>query len=314
MNIVQGESIFTEKFRPQTVEDLVFPDLYKNKIKKWIKDDEIPNLLLVSKQPGLGKTSLAHVLIHETNADALFINISLDGNIDTLRGKIQGFVSTVGFEDKHKIVVLDEFDGASEKLQKALRGFTEEFSKSARFILTANYREKIIEPLQNRLQILDFDKIFKDNKKELIVQIAKRIQSVLTYEKINFDKDTLLALVKGYYPSTRSMLITMQENIQDNTDGKKLVITEDKINQSSDLNNIVKSIKEKNYNEFVNGVKNLPTPDLIYTEIYNRIDDFEITKRPQITILIARYSYQHAFARDQLINVLALGAEIMQIL
>jgi len=310
MNIVNGEMIFTEKFRPQTVDDIILPEKLKDKIKTWIKNDDVPNILLVSKQAGLGKTSLAYVLINELKSDAMFINISLDGNIDTLRGKIKGFVETVGFEDKLKLVILDEFDGASEKLQKALRGFTEEFSKSARFILTANYQEKIIDPLQNRVQILDFDKIFKDNKQELIRSTAKRIVDILKYQDIEFDKKDILTLIKGYYPSTRSMIIAIQENLNDN----KLEISEDKINQTSNLDAIIQDIKNKDYEGFRQKIQDLPTPDSLYTEIYNRIDDFEITKRPGITILIAKYSYQHGFARDTLVNVLALGAEIMKII
>ncbi len=310
MNVVQGETIFPEKYRPKKIEDIVLPKEYKEKILQWIQNREIPNMLLISKQPGLGKTSLAHVLINEIKADALFINISLDGNIDTLRTKIQGFVSTVGFEDIPKIVVLDEFDGASEKLQKALRGFTEEFSKSARFILTANYKEKIIEPLQNRLQLFDFDEIFKTNKSELIKEIAKRVVQILKNENIKYTKEDILLLVKSYYPSTRAMLITIQENIRNN----ELVLDESKIHISEDIDNIIHSIRAKDYEKFRLQVSNLPNPDILFSELNTRIDEFEIQQRPQITILNAKYGYQNAFARDQLVNVLALGAEIMKVL
>jgi len=188
MIINSGETIFVEKYRPKTLNDIILPKDLKESIREWIDNDDIPNILLVSKVPGLGKSTLAHVLINETGADSLFINISLNGNIDTLRGKIQGFVSTTGFENKHKIIVLDEFDGASQQLQKALRGFTEEFSKSARFILTANYKEKIIEPLLNRLQIFDFDKIFasKENRKELLQQTFNRLRDILDNEEIEY--------------------------------------------------------------------------------------------------------------------------------
>lgn len=310
MNIVQGETIFTEKFRPKTLNDIILPEKMKSKIQTWITNEDIPNMLLVSKQPGVGKTTLAHVLINETQADALFINISLDGNIDTLRTKIQGFVTTSGFSDIPKIVVLDEFDGASQLLQKALRGFTEEFSKSARFILTANYKEKIIEPLCNRLQIIDFDVMFKENKPELIRSTAKRIIQVLKYENISFAKDDLLLLVKSYYPSTRSMLITIQEHIENST----LVLSEGDIDKSKDTSKIIAYIKSKDFEKFRKAVQELSTPDILFYELYNSIEDFDITKRPQITILIARYSYQNAFARDAIVNIIALGAEIMQIL
>jgi replication factor C small subunit len=308
ISVNKQESVFEEKFRPQTVQDIILPQKMKNNINKWIKEDNIPNMLLVSKQPGLGKTSLAHVLINELDTDALFINISLNGNIDTLRGKIQGFVTTSGFSDKHKIVVLDEFDGASEKLQKAMRGFTEEFSKSARFILTANYKEKIIEPLQNRLQIFDFDLIFKEQKEELIKQTAQRVINILKYQNIEYQNTDVIKLVKGYYPSTRSIVKSIQENSVDN----KLEIVEIKSEKSTD--DIINSIKKKDYETFRVQIQDLSTPDILFHEIYKRIEDFDIQKRPQITIIISKYSYQNAFARDQLVNIAAMGAEIIGIL
>ena len=158
------ETLLTERYRPQTIDDLVITEDMRKKIKEWIKEEEIPNLLLVSKQPGIGKTSLSNVLVHEIKTDAKFINMSLEKGIDVIRQTLDGFVTTVGFSDKPKIVVLDEVDGVqSDKFQKSLRGFLENYSKTARFILTANYREKIIEPLQNRF----FFYIWDDTKPEV---------------------------------------------------------------------------------------------------------------------------------------------------
>lgn len=312
MKINKRESIFTERFRPQTVEDIILPQKMKEKIKQWIKDDEIPNITLVSKQPGLGKTSLAHVLINELETDALFVNLSLDRNIDTLRGKIQGFVSTEGFSDKPKIVVLDEADGTSEMFQKALRGFMEQFTQSARFIITANYKEKLLPAVLNRTQVYDFDEIFNKNKAELIKLTAQRIVNVLKYENISYSKEDLLLIVKNYYPSTRSMLISIQENIVQEGDKKTLKI--ENINKTENIDEVIIALKKKDYESFRSIVSHLSTPDILFSEINKRIDDFDISKRPQITILNAKYSYQHAFARDQLVNVLAFGAEIIGIL
>jgi replication factor C small subunit len=311
MQVNKQETIFTERFRPKTVDDIILPETLKSKIRGWIKDEEIPNLLLVSRMPGLGKTSLAHVLISELETDALFINISLNGNIDTLRNKIQGFVSTSGFSDKPKICVLDEFDGASLQLQKALRGFTEEFSKTARFILTANYKDKIIEPLQNRLQIIDFDDIFQntENKPELVKQTAKRIIDILDYQGIEYKKEDVLKLIKGYYPSTRSMVLAIQENT---TPDNKLEIQD--IQQQDTIQDIIQSIKKKDFNTFREQVQNLSNADVLFSEIYKNIDDFDIKVRPQITVIVAKYSYQDAFARDKLVNAVAMGVEIMGVL
>ena len=310
MTVNNKEFLFPEKYRPKTIQDIILPETLKQNIKKWIQDGEIPNLLLVSKTPGLGKSSLAHVLINEIQADAIFINISLDRNIDTLRTRIQGFVSTVGFENKPKIVVLDEFDGASNILQSALRGFIEEFSKSARFILTANYKEKIIEPLQNRLQIIDFDELFKTHKKELLKQTAQRVQEILKYEGINYKKEDLLLLLKTYFPSNRKILISIQEHTQNDT----LHFSENEIKQATEIQDAIQAIKNKDYETYRKIIQELPNPEILFTEIYKKIDDFDITKRPQITIIVSKYSYQSSFARDSLVNIAAMGAEIMNTL
>jgi replication factor C small subunit len=238
----------------------------------------------------------------------MFINISLNGNIDTLRTKIQGFVSTTGFSDKPKICVLDEFDGASLQLQKAMRGFSEEFSKSARFILTANYKDKIIEPLQNRLHIIDFDEIFQTDKPELVKETAKRIINILKYQEIDYKKEDILKLIKGYYPSTRSIV----KSIQQNTKNSVLEIPD--ITNESTVKDIIQSIKNKNFNEFRKQVQSLPNSDILFSELYKNIDSFDIKVRPQMTVLISKYSYQDSFARDKLINVVALGVEIMNLL
>jgi len=147
LSINTREKVFVEKFRPKNINDIVLPETFKASLREWKADGQIPNLLLISKGPGLGKTSLAHVIAAELDSEIMFINASLESNIDLLRDKIKGFVSTVAFDGRPKIVVLDEADGLNERTtQPALRAFIEEFSKSARFILTANHKNKIIKP------------------------------------------------------------------------------------------------------------------------------------------------------------------------
>ena len=310
MNINENETIFPEKFRPFVLDDIILTESQKERIKEWKENKDIPNLLLVSRSPGLGKSSLAHVLINEFQADVLFLNISLFNNIDTLRTKIKNFVTTVGFSDQigTKFVVLDEADGMSQMLQNALRGFIEEYSSNARFILTANYKEKLIEPLIDRLQVIDFDLMFKEHKSELIKATAKRLIDILKYLGVKYNKDDVIKLVKGTYPSNRKLMVKLQESIYQGT----LIINE-KDNEFV-LKNVYDSILDKNFERFRVSLENITDPGVLYDYVYKHIEDFDIKIRPKITILTARYAYQDSFSRDRVVNTAAFGAEMIILL
>ena len=166
LSVNKEHIVWVEKYRPKNIDDIILTKETKAMVKSWIESGQIPNLLLSGRTPGTGKTSLCHTLIAEIGADAIFINSRLYPNIDSLRNKIQGFVSTSSFDGRPKIVVLDEADFLNaNSTQPALRGFIEQFSKNARFILTANYKTKLIEPIRNRLIDIDFDEMFVQNKR-----------------------------------------------------------------------------------------------------------------------------------------------------
>jgi len=308
LSINKNESIFVEKYRPKTIQDIILPSDMKTQLKEWIENDSIPNLLLISRQAGLGKSSLAHVIISETNSNAMFINISLERNLDVLRDKIAGFVSTSSFNNNKKIVVLDEFDGSSNILQNALRGFVEEFSSNAMFILTANYEEKIIEPIKNRFSIINFDEIFKNNKQELIKQTAKRLLDIIKYENIKADKEDVLYLVKKYYPSNRKILIELQKNITTNQLNIK------KENNKTKTDKLIDFILKKDFDTSMNIVNNIPDPSVIFSIIYENIEKFPKTKIPQIIIIVAKYSAWDSQVRDRFVNSVACIAEIISVL
>jgi len=304
MTVNENENILTEKYRPKTIDDIILPEEMKSQIRTWIKEDSVPNLLLVSRTPGTGKSSLAGVIINELNAEAKFLNLSLNSKIDVLREDIQRFVTTRGFTDTKKIIVLDEIDGVSgnSNIQLALRGFTEEYSKVARFILTANYQNKIIEPLQNRLQIFNFDEIFSQNK-DLAKQIAQRVISILENEGIEYNKKDVIDLIKENYPSTRKILIKIQQNII----GNKLVFHK---TQTTNLDTVLSSLLKKNFDLYRQSINNL-SPEIVFDYLYQNIDKFPKPKIPAVTVLIAKYSYQNHFVTDKTVNLSALGAEII---
>jgi len=307
LSVNTREKVFVEKFRPKNIKDIILPEDFKASLREWKAEGQIPNLLLISKGPGLGKTSLAHVIAAELDSEIMFINASLESNIDLLRDKIKGFVSTVAFDGRPKIVVLDEADGLNERTtQPALRAFIEEFSKSARFILTANYKNKIIEPLRDRLMDYDFDAIFKENK-TLIKDIYLRCEAILKSENISYAADDLKYLVKHFYPSQRSIVMKLQQF----TTGGKLSVNHSEL----DIDNTLKTIRaytlNNQFEEMRKVIANITDPAVIFSDFYDHLEDFPEGKRPPIVMTIAKYQANDGFVRDRVINVAAMITEVM---
>jgi DNA polymerase III delta prime subunit len=307
ISVKNNEYIWEEKYRPQTLDDIILPEDIKNDIRSWIKSGEIPNLLLTSKSPGLGKSSLAHVIIKELQAEAKFINASLERNIDTLRIDIQGFVSTASFEGRPKIIVLDEADGLNEQsVQPALRGFIEQFSKNARFILTANYKDKIIHPLRDRLQDIDFDEIFEENK-TLIIDVYKRAQSILENEGIEYESDDLKKVIKTYYPSFRSIV----KKLQQFSFSGKLVLHKNAQDSEKILDTLIENVINKDFNNMRKNISNIIDTSIIYTYFYENLDKFPMEKHPPIVITLAKYQANDGLVRDKVVNTAGCLTELM---
>lgn len=209
--IVKKTELFVEKFRPPTLSAVILPDHYKKLFNKIVEEKDIPNMLLYSVCPGVGKTSVAKALANDCDYDYRYINTSLYGRIDMLREEIEEFASVRSFMGKKKLIILDEFDGASDKLQSALRGAMEEFHDKCRLILTANYISKIIEPLQSRCQVINFN--FSSNiiSNQLKPKIVKRIKTIVKKENIECTDGVIEKLVDTYYPDMRKMLNLIQE-------------------------------------------------------------------------------------------------------
>ncbi len=310
LSINNKEYLFIEKYRPKNIQDLVLPEALKTKVKEWIKDEQIPNLLLNSRGPGLGKTSLCHVLIEETGADALFLNASLYPNIDILRSKIQGFVSTCSFNGNPKIVVLDESDFLNQNsTQPALRGFIESFSKNARFILTCNHVDKIIPPLRDRLIEINFDDMYNKSKVELITNIFHRTVAILENEEISYTGADIKYIIKHFYPSSRKIL----NKIQEFTVNKKLVVNKDDVDSDSLNLQIIDNIKNPNFDKIRANCAKLSDPSLMFSALYEHIDEFPEEFRPEIIICIAKYQVFDSQVRDRVIIIVACCTEIMKI-
>lgn len=313
LSVDKDEFILVEKYRPKNIEDITLTNEYKNKFKAWFRDGEIPNLLLSSKAPGLGKSSLAHTIIHELNAEALFINASMYPNIDILRNKIKGFASTASFDGRAKVVILDEADFLNaNSVQPALRGFIEQFSKNCRFVLTCNYKDKIIEPIQNRLIEIDFDMMFNLHKTELITQMFLRTKEILSKEQedISYNPEDLKYLIKHYYPSSRTVIGKIQDFTTIIGGVKTLIINKESIDSDKVNENLLKSILANDFKAIRMWCEKLSDPSIIFSSIYEHIDEFPQDVRPKVIITVAKYSAWNSTVRDRLVNSVACATEV----
>ncbi len=311
LSINPKEYIFIEKYRPKNIDDLIIPESIRKSMREWVKDEQIPNLLLCGRIPGTGKTSFAHTILEETGADALFLNASLYPNIDILRQKIQGFVSTTSFDGNPKIVILDEADFLNpQSTQPALRGFIESFSKNARFILTANYPNKLIEPLRNRLITIDFDDMNIKNKEELIKGTFLRTKKILENENIKYDPKDLVWMIKHFFPSNRAIL----NKVQEFTQNKVLTINKEDVDADQLNTEIMQSLFKKDFDNLRKNISKLADPSSIFLTLFDNINDFPQPQRPGIIMEIAKWQAYDSQVRDRLINSVACVVAVMELL
>lgn len=293
-----------ERYRPLEVQDLILPSKMKAKFQKYAKDEDIPNLLLNSSKPGTGKTSTAHALIKEINGEALFINASMENGIDLLRSKITKFASTTSFDDKLKIIVLDEADALQPAAQDAFRGVIEAFSDNCRFILTCNFSEKLMEPIKNRLEVYDFDSL---DKQEMVKPIFERLKAILENENITYNPKDLVPIINTYYPSIRSMVGSLQKF---STTGS-LVIDMNELDGTNKYLEIINKIREKDFITTINMINDLAAPTNMYTYMYKNLKLFPENILPKLIITIAKYQFQDSSVRDKSLNMSACASEIM---
>ena len=304
------EILWVEKYRPQTIEDCILPSELKQTFQQFVDNEEIPNLLLTGTA-GVGKTTIAKAMLEQIGCTYMMINGSEESGIDTLRTKIKNFASTVSMDGKRKYVILDEADYLNpQSTQPALRGFIEEFSKNCGFILTCNFRNRIIEPLHSRCSTVEF-RIPNAEKPKLASQFMKRVQHILETENVKSNDDVVANLLVKFFPDWRRTLNELQRySATGQIDSGILVNISD-----SSIQELLSFIKNK---EFTNTrkwiVHNLDNdPSRIYRRIYDSLyDSVAPSSIPHCVLILADYSYKSAFVADQEINLLACLTEIMQ--
>ena len=305
-----GESfLWVEKYRPKTIDECILPDRIKLIFQQISLEGRIPNMIL-SGGPGMGKTTVAKALCNEVGCDFLMINGSEESGIDVLRTKIRGYASTVSFDGKRKVVILDEADYLNpQSTQPALRSFIEEFEKHCSFIMTCNYINRIIEPLHSRCQTIDF-RINKEEKLNVGSNFGKRLYTILDQEKVDYDKKVVAEVLMKHFPDYRRVLNELQKYSKyGNIDSGILSQVSD-----IDLSELMNHMKDKKFNEVrkwvVNNLDN--DPQKIYRKIYDVAEKYvQTTSIPQLVLILADSQYKSAFAADHELNLVACLVEIM---
>ena len=300
-----SNSLWVEKYRPDTLEGYVGNDHILEKVKIYIENDDVPHLLLYGVA-GTGKTTLAKIITNQIDCDVMYINASDENSVDAVRDKIRGFASSMGFR-KWKVVILDESDYLTPNAQAALRNLMETFSKSTRFILTCNYVEKVIDPIQSRCQTFA---IAPPSKKE----VAKRLHQILNEESVTFNNEDLAVLVNSGYPDIRRVLNAAQRQV---VKGELKIDTTSTV-QANYTDNVIKvlqksgDIKEQ-FTEIRQIINDSKLKDFtpLYRSLYDEVDNYVSGKVGQTILNIADGQYKDAMVVDKEINVMAMMLNIL---
>jgi DNA polymerase III delta prime subunit len=300
--------LWTEKYRPQTVEDCILPERLKVPFQEYVNQKQIPNLLLAGGA-GVGKTTIAKAMCNEIGADYMVINGSDESGIDVFRGKIKNFASSMSFGGGRKVIIIDEADYLNpNSTQPALRNAIEEFASNCSFIFTCNFKNRIIDPLHSRCAVIEFG-LKNGEKQKMATNFLKRILLLLDSENVEYDKKVIAELVMKHFPDFRRVINELQRYSKL---GKIDVGILAQIGDVS-ITQIIKHLKEK---DFASVRKWAATTEIDSTTFFRKLYDnlYDIMKPssiPQIVIILADYQYKQAFVADQEINLVACLTQIM---
>ena len=301
---MREHKLYVEKYRSKVLDEYVGNDTLKQVIAKYIEQNDIQNLLLYGP-PGTGKTTLAKLLINNINCDHLYINASDERGIETIREKVQGFASTASFKPL-KVIILDEADFITIQGQAALRNVIETYSMSTRFILTCNFIERIIDPLQSRCQVL---KIVPPSKGE----VAKHVVTVLEKENTEYDLDSIKTVVNQFYPDLRKILNTCQLS----THNGKLTLDKSVLIASNYIDKVISELIKPTLTSWktikqIIADSNISEYDELFRSLYDRIEEYSKGNDGELIILISESQYQSNFRIDKEINLMSTISQILK--
>ena len=298
-------TLWVERYRPTSLDTYLGNEHLKSKVSLYLESGDIPHLLLYGKA-GTGKTTLAKILVNHIECDYIYINASDENNVDTVRNKVKMFASTLGFKD-YKVIILDECDYITPNAQAALRNLMETFSKHCRFILTCNFVERIIDPIQSRCQTFQTT---PPSKKE----VAKHLHNILTQENVDYDREDLAILVNSGYPDIRRVingaqrqsvdgkLVIDKQSIVENDYKLKLLEILEKQDKKSAFNNVRQLLADAKVTDFAD----------LFRLLYDEVDSYGKGHIAECILIIAKYELSDAQVVDKEINAMAMIIEILR--
>lgn len=302
--------LWVEKFRPKTVEECILPDRLKIPFKEYVKQGNIPSLML-SGGAGVGKTTIAKAMCNEIGCEYLVINGSDESGIDVFRTKIKQYASSMSLDGKRKVIIIDEADYLNpNSTQPALRNAMEEFASNCSFIFTCNYKNRIIEPLHSRCAVIDFT--LKSNEKAKMASLFfKRIQTILDTEKVEYENSVVAGFVNSHFPDFRRVLNELQRYSKFGKIDASLLVH---LNANAKIDSIVEYMKNRDFTALRKWIAtNDVDPNTIFREIFDSLTDIIMPSTiPNAVLLMADYQYKHAFVADPQINLMAFFLEMMQ--
>ena len=302
-----SNTLWVEKYRPDNLDTYIGNDHLKSKVSAYLESGDLPHLLLYGKA-GTGKTTLAKILVKNIECDYLYINASDENNVETVRTKVKNFASTMGFKD-YKIIILDECDYITPNAQAALRNLMETFSKHCRFILTCNFVERIIDPIQSRCQSFQ---IVPPSKKE----VAKHIHNILLQENVMSDMKDLKVLIDSGYPDIRRVINASQRNVVKG----KLKLDTTSIIQNDYKLKLLKILKTQNKKNAFKDIRQLLLDNKItdfadlFRLLYDEVDGWGKGHVAECILIIARYELSDGQVPDKEINAMAMLIELLGVI
>ncbi len=293
---MNSDMLWVERYRPKQLIDLVLADSHRSVLEGFIKDGVIPHLLLVGAV-GSGKTTIARILLDKLDCTSLELNASDERGIDTVRNRVKGFLMTQSFT-RWRVVFMDESDYLTKDAQASLRNVMERFSEKGRFILTANYEEKIIEPLQSRCQVLRFNSMERK-------AVFKRVKYILTSREVKWDPETALKVIDDHYPDVRRIINTLQLSVVDG---------ELKYQIEADVARDVREALKKKDLRAIRKIVMEQRPDFtqLYRSLFDTIPELGVRSKASVAITLAEYLYRDALVADKEMNFAAAMLEVMK--
>lgn len=300
-----NNSLWVERYRPKVLSEYVGNEHLKEKVADYLQTGDVPHLLFFGKA-GTGKTTLAKLIVNSINCDHIIINASDENNVDTVRNKVKGFASTIGFKDM-KVIILDEFDYMTPNAQAILRNLMETFSKHCRFILTCNYVEKVIDPIQSRCQTFQ---IVPPTKKDVAVQVSQ----ILSKEGVKFEPKDLVPIIDSGYPDIRKIINTCQLNsskgqlkldttsvIDSDIKSKVVEILKSNDDKRNKWKNIRQAVADARVQDFTE----------LYSYLYEKVEEYGSGNTANIILILSESQHKDALVVDKEITFMACIIQIV---